>query len=414
MRISPGAKDSGYRAGRKGVLLALTCAALLTVCGLGTGVARAEEELVPPQYVWVVDEAGRHIFSTGHVLRSGDEILASDNRRYRITRVEQNRAVARLIGEEDLGALLGPGDEEAIARLVKELEEKRGASAASSSAEVPWWKRIKEIAGRIARGDSSPVQKPGKTVGIYHTHSDESYEPTQGTASVEGKGGVFAVGESLAAKLRDKGITPLHDKSLYLPHDGRAYERSRRGAANLAATRPLALLDVHRDSGPAEEYVRDIAGKPASQVMIVVGKQNPGASANASFAEKLKTVADRMYPGLVRGILYTQGKFNQDIHPRNLLIEVGTEKVSQEVAQRGASLLADALPVAAGAVAPAVGGGREAAGALRALWWILGLAVVAGGGYLWLSTGSLEEARRRLRTWLGEITVAGDRRRRRG
>lgn len=403
--LQRGGHQGGHRGRLRKALLVAACALVAITWGPGTGGVRAEEEFSPPQYMVVVDEQGGHIWSTGHVLRPGDEILASDNRRYRILRTDRTRAVARLIGEEDLGSLLTPEDEAAITRL---LGEARPGARPSLWAQT--WRHIIRGTGRLEPAVAAGAAAPARTVGIYHTHSDESYEPTQGAASVEGKGGVFAVGASLAARLSEKGITPIHDKNLYLPHDGRAYERSRRGVVALSASRPLAILDVHRDSGPAEEYLRDIGGQPTSQVTIVIGRQNPQASANASFAERLKAVADRMYPGLVRGILYVAGKFNQDVHPRNILIEVGTEKVTQEQAQRGAALLADAIPVAAGAVGPAVGAGREAAGALRALWWVLGLTGLLGAAYLWLSTGSWEEARQRLERWLGELTLRGGRR----
>lgn len=407
MPVPSSTRPGDYATRLQKALLAVAWALFFSTCGLLPGVARAEEELAPPRYVAVVDETGRPVSSTCHILRPGDELLTSDNRRYRIVRVEKYRAVARLVAQENLDTLLSPEDEEAIARL---LGEREPTGATPGSRWSGWWRRLRGIGQPAPAATPAPAQAASRVVGIYHTHSDESYEPTQGAASVEGKGGVFAVGASLAARLKEKGITPIHDKNLYLPHDGRAYERSRRGAVALAASRPLAILDVHRDSGPAEEYLRDIGGQPTSQVTIVIGRQNPQASANASFAERLKAVADRMYPGLVRGILYVSGKFNQDVHPRNILIEVGTEKVTQEQAQRGATLLADAIPVAAGAAGPAVGAGREAAGALRALWWVLGLTGLLGAAYLWLSTGSWEEARRRLEHWLGEVTLRGGRR----
>lgn len=402
--LQRGGHQGSHRGRLRKALLVAACALVVITWGPGTGGVRAEEEFSPPQYMLVVDEQGGHIWSTGHVLRPGDEILASDNRRYRVVRTDKTRAVARLVGEEDLGSLLTPEDEAAIARL---LGEARPGARPSFWAHT--WRNTIRGTGRLVPAVAVAAAAPAKVVGLYHTHSDESYEPNQGTASVEGKGGVFAVGASLASRLKEKGITPIHDMNVYLPHDGRAYERSRRGAAALAASRPLAILDVHRDSGPAQDYLRNIAGQLTSQVTIVVGRQNPQASANGSFAERLKAAADRMYPGLVRGILYTSGKFNQDVHPRNILIEVGTEKVTQEQAQRGASLLADAIPVAAGMAGPAVGAGREAAGALRALWWILGLGGLLGGAYLWLSSGSWEEARHRLQRWLNEVTLRGGR-----
>lgn len=395
----------------KRVLPVVACLVLAAaVFPLISPTVRAEEELPCPAYMSVVDEGGQHLMYTGHLLRPGDEFLAADNRRYRVIRVEERRAVARLIGQENLEALLTPADEEAIAQLFRqastETRDRETAGRPSMWSRFAYWQEKVSAALRL-NGGQEPAAAEQKVVGIYHTHGDESYEPNQGTSSVEGKGGVFHVGSALASKLREKGLTPIHDKTLYLPHDGMAYERSRRGAASLAAARPLAIFDVHRDSGPAQDYVSTIDGQKVSRVMIVIGRQNPSTGANSSFAERLKAAADRLHPGLVRGILYAQGKFNQDIHPRNLLIEVGTEKVTQEMAERGAALLADAVPLAAGAVAPAIGGGREAGAALRSLLWIVGLSAAAGGLYLWLSTGSWQEARRKLQGWLGEMSLGG-------
>lgn len=156
--------------------LVLFCLIVLAITGGAGQVARAEAELSPPAYLTVVDEDGRHLMVTGHSLRPGDEFLSAENRRYRILRVENGRAVARLTGQEDLSSLLTPQDEEAIARWRE--EEVASASPATSLAErIRAAGRPGPTTGRPAPAGGElplPVQGAQKVVGIYHTHSDES------------------------------------------------------------------------------------------------------------------------------------------------------------------------------------------------------------------------------------------------
>lgn len=164
-------RDGGRRAFSRCTWLLFACVVLFTVGGLTPRAAGAEEELAPPRYLSVVDEGGRHICTTGHVLRSGDEILAWDNRRYRVLRVQDGRAVARLIGEEDLQSLLTPQDQEAISRW---LASPGPGAPRAGPAGSPWgstaWGR-----GRPAPSVAAlPAQKAHRVVGIYHTHSDET------------------------------------------------------------------------------------------------------------------------------------------------------------------------------------------------------------------------------------------------
>ncbi|MEW6047724.1 MAG: stage II sporulation protein P, partial [Bacillota bacterium] len=53
--------------------------------------------------------------------------------------------------------------------------------------------------------------------------------------------------------------------------------------------------------------------------------------------------ADRAYPGLIRGILYAAGDYNQDLFARAILAEVGSTYNRLQEAENGARLFANVL-----------------------------------------------------------------------
>lgn len=314
--------------------------------------AELHEELGNGKYYSLIDSAGKELFTTGIALSVGDEFISEHGTIYRVNALEGLTARCAPVGTTG-----------------QDVSQVTAAEAGPTTA------------GNIA---------------IYHTHSDEAYEPTQGADSIPARGGVMAVGESLKAALLQKGVKVIHDTSSHEPHDAGSYQRSRRTALRLLAQRPSALIDLHRDAGPASTYRRTIAGQDAAGMTIVIGKQNPKYAANMDFAQRLKSVADKMYPGLIRGILTTKGNFNQDLSERALLIEVGTEKNSMEEAQKGAGLLANVIPQAVGAAATGTHGAPAGSGARSAAWVIVVLALIGVAAYLVISMGGWKEAMSKL------------------
>ncbi|PZN08394.1 MAG: stage II sporulation protein P, partial [Bacillota bacterium] len=179
--------------------------------------------------------------------------------------------------------------------------------------------------------------------GLYHTHNDESYIPTDGTDSVEGRGGIHAVGDALGRRLARHGYRVIKAETLHLPHDRGAYRRSRRTAIKMLPKNPLVLLDVHRDATPPEFYRKTVKGEAVTQVRLVVGRENPFHRTNLEFARRVKAEAARSYPGLVKGIYIGLGDYNQDLGPRTLLAEFGAHTNSREEAMQGAVFFADVL-----------------------------------------------------------------------
>lgn len=358
-------------------------------------VALAHEERDDLGYYEVLTEEGDPLFETGHVITVGDRFIDEDNALYEVYRVEQDKAYARRVGKAQ------PAKGTSQLELDDVLRGKRtgllGAIAVIRS--------IKEVALVLKEvvvqrlSDVIPTQgnqgDRGPSVGIYSTHSDESYAPSDGSPSIRGHGGVFKVAASLASTLRKSGIEAIVSYTLHHPHDAGAYDRSRRTAMDLVRRRPSALIDVHRDTAPAEAYRDYINGKVVTKVMLVVGRQNPGMQANLNFAKRLKEAADRRYPGLVRGIFFANGKYNQDLHPHALLWEVGSYENPRYEAESGASLLGEVLSQVIGAVGP--GAPTESRRGLSLAAWVIGLLIVGTVVYLFLSTGSWEEAKAKLR-----------------
>lgn len=330
--------------------------------------------------VWTIyDEDGQYLTSIYGRVYLDDEYISSDNRLYRIIEVDDSKrtAVAQYIGQE---SLIEP-DNEAVATVAQESK---------------------------------------RLIGIYSTHSDESYIPTDGAESKEKDAGIYDVDEALKKALEERGIEVELDTTTHLPHDAGAYRRSRSTAARLLKSQPAALLDIHRDGIPdPDEYVQKIEDEDATKVRLLVGKSNPNADANRKFAKQLKAAADEMYPDLIKDIYIGKGDYNQELAPRAILLEFGTHTIKKERAIKSTAYMADVLERvlfgstakaegAANADADAAGSETTAeAGGSGAAWgilWVVGIALAAIVGYGLITTGSFSGMWNKVKRGASETT----------
>ncbi len=332
----------------------------------------AETERSDGGYYMIVDEQKKPIDYTARILHKGDQFITAKNMRYEITSIKGDYAYTRLLGKE---------------------AEAKTTSLPSESI----WSQL------IARND-----KP--TIGVYHTHSDESYVPSDGAESIYGHGGIFKVGNVFTKKLRQIDFTVFHSRKPHDPHDVNAYYRSRRTAVQLLKKGPLALFDVHRDAVPPEVYATNVDGEDITRVKFVVGRTNPNYQANLEFAKQLKAAVDEKNPDVVQGILLAKSDYNQDLGPRCMLIEVGAHTNYREAAQRGVALFAEALPAVLGvsstktpSQSPAPETPQESSGPWKAAFWLILLAAAVLFGYLYINTGSVEGAMGRIRDFFSRI-----------
>ncbi|SHH00577.1 stage II sporulation protein P [Thermosyntropha lipolytica DSM 11003] len=259
-------------------------------------------------YYTIRDTAGNIILQTGIKVYQDDEYINEKNIHYIVTSVKGKEAVA----------------------VVKNQASSHDiTSVPTASLFLP---------DKLLKPDFTDI-----SVAIYHTHSDESYIPTSGTASKKGNGDIFKVGKALKERLEIPGIKVYHSLNAHDPHDINAYHRSRRTAIDLVKKGPDALLDIHRDSAPLSAYQTNIKDTQAARVMIVIGRSNPNMQVNLDYARRVKAAADKIYPGFMRGIFIGKGDYNQDLYPTALLLEVGTEQNSLEEAKASMNFLGDIL-----------------------------------------------------------------------
>ncbi len=338
-------------------------------------------------YSTVVDEAGNSVYITGWQMRVGDQVLTENNHRYEVVRVEGNTAHAKFLGEVNLS--LYYNENTSLLALLK-AQLKPAIAAAQGN-------------GKVA---------------VYHTHSDESYVPTDGKESILGAGGIYKVGNAFTSSLEKNGVTVIHSQAKHDPHDDMAYERSRRTALDLIKKeQPDAVFDIHRDAVPPEVYKGKVNGQDISKVQLVVGKYGPTGKQIEDYALQIKAASDKKHPGLVKGIFFAKGgDYNQDLHPRSMLIEAGAHTNDRESAEKGIALFSDVIPTvlgkssaptgskAAGETGAAGNTGLGSAaggpsGATKSMGWILGLLLVGGAAFLLISTGSLKEAGSKLKNF---------------
>lgn len=193
---------------------------------------------------------------------------------------------------------------------------------------------------------------------IMHTHGSESYtdSDTAGYRSQDESRNVIAVGETIRQVLEARGYGVYHDKTLcdYPEYTG-AYSRSRTVIQQALEQYPgiFLVLDIHRDAvedsnGNQMRMACTVSGQDCAQLMLVVGTDaggntHPSWQTNLSLAAVLQMRLDAAYPGLMRPLNLRTERFNQDLAPLTLLVEVGASGNSLSEAKMAAQTFADVL-----------------------------------------------------------------------
>lgn len=200
------------------------------------------------------------------------------------------------------------------------------------------------------------------TVLIVHSHGTESYrytgEYTETSAyrTLDENYNVVSVGERLAEELRAGGVQVIHDRTLHdSPSYNNAYNSSRQSVESYLSQYPgiRMVLDIHRDSrqtDAGEQITSAVAvdGESCAQLMLVVGSdagglEHPNWSENMALAVKLHARLEKNVPGICRPIQLRSQRFNQDLSPGALLVEVGTAANTRQEALTAAEQLAKSI-----------------------------------------------------------------------
>lgn len=218
----------------------------------------------------------------------------------------------------------------------------------------------------LARLMEEPINlclvSPEPTVLILHTHTTESYRNTdkayeEYTAfrTLNEQYNMLSLGDRVAQRLAAKGITVLHDRQLHdYPSYNGAYSHARKALEAALEEHPSIqlVLDIHRDaagdSGHQMRTGKTLNGEPTAQLMLVIGTGISGAGnayweTNLSLALKLHVLMERRCAGLMRPINLRGQRFNQDLLPGTLLVEIGAAGDTHEEALRAADRLAEGI-----------------------------------------------------------------------
>lgn len=202
--------------------------------------------------------------------------------------------------------------------------------------------------------DPMSIRPAGKPmVGVYHTHTAESFIPTSGVTHKPGgqMGDIVGVGESLVKRLEQHGIPAIQYKDIHdYPSFMKAYGASEVTVKKMIAENPSLqmIFDIHRDADKKANSTAIINGVSAARITIVVatGQQDlaqPHWQENHAFAKLIDAKLHQHYPGLSKGVQLVDWRYNQHLHPRALLLEVGCQENTKEEADRSIEMLGDVI-----------------------------------------------------------------------
>ena len=199
------------------------------------------------------------------------------------------------------------------------------------------------------------LRQEGPAVLILSTHSTESYTQA-GEHYVESSPwrtldehyNMFSIGDRVEQLLTQAGIGVLRDREIHdYPSYNGSYVHARKEIQNILEENPTIrlILDLHRDA--VEEngvQMRPLAGdRDCAQLMLVLGTNHSGFEENLSLALKLHALLETQTPGIMRPLQLRSQRFNQDLSPGALLVEVGAAGNTHAEALAAAQELAKAV-----------------------------------------------------------------------
>lgn len=209
---------------------------------------------------------------------------------------------------------------------------------------------------------AAPIQfdltASGPVVLIVHTHATEGYADTAETnySSYDTSRNVVRVGQAMADRLNENGISTIHDTTLNdVPGYNDAYERTAQVISGYLEEYPSIqmVIDVHRDSiaddsGAQIPLLTTLNDAPAAQMLLVMGSnisgmEHPNWEQNLSFALQLQSYCQAAAPDSFREILLRSSRYNEHLTPHSILLEVGAAGNTLDQALNSAVFFADRL-----------------------------------------------------------------------
>lgn len=204
------------------------------------------------------------------------------------------------------------------------------------------YKANKETNGYVSNPKKNMQVSKMKTeplVYIYNTHQSEEY---QGKAFEPYN---ITPGVMMAAYLFQDKLEKLEVNAIVLEDNvidymnlnnmkySQSYKASRKFIEQTIKNTPSLklIIDLHRDSVSKEKATTIINNKSCAKLSFVIGNEHDNYEQNLELTNKLNNMIKEKYPNLTRGVLIKGGKgnngiYNQDISPKQTLIEIGSHE----------------------------------------------------------------------------------------
>lgn len=202
------------------------------------------------------------------------------------------------------------------------------------------------------------LQGDEPTVLILHTHSTESYtkngedyEETASWRTLDEDYNMLSIGCRVGQILAQNGITAIQDRQLHdYPSYNGSYVDARASIEDYLEQYPTIrlVLDLHRDAveganGRQLGTTADVNGESCAQMMLVLGTNYDTWEENLALGLKLHAQLQTQSPGIMRPVNLRAQRFNQDLCPGALLVEIGAAGNTHAEAMLAAEQLANAI-----------------------------------------------------------------------
>ena len=207
--------------------------------------------------------------------------------------------------------------------------------------ETGYWVDAAELLSQ-GPGITLPPEEP--QILIIHTHSSEAYtqsgadrySPSDDGRTEDTQFNVVRIGDELTEILTEAGLNVIHDRGIYdYPSYTGSYTRAGEAIAQYLESCPgiRVVLDIHRDAlgsnGVVYKTMAEEEGTAASQIMLLVGTdesglEHPNWRGNLAFALYLQNAANSVFPTLMRPVALVPQRYNQQLAPGALILEVGS------------------------------------------------------------------------------------------
>ena len=186
--------------------------------------------------------------------------------------------------------------------------------------------------------EASKEEKEEPEIYIYNTHQGEQYQG-KGLEEYNITPGVMMASYIFQDKLAKQNIKTLVLEDNIIDYmnlnnmkHSQSYKASRHFITSTIQNNPTLklIIDLHRDSINKEKSTAIINDKACAKIVFVVGSEYDTYEENLKLTNQLNEKIKEKYPDISRGVMIkggagNNGIYNQDLSPKIILLELGSD-----------------------------------------------------------------------------------------